>query len=141
MKGIFKSEDFEIPDEEFEDPRSGLGMNAMNTDVMYCVKIKIRIGSSIEWWKVLIDTGSRLNIVSSNVIPYPQRQKTKCPGVVTASGEIKTTEEAIIDVFVSQYEGIQVHAPLVTGLDCAMYLGTPFLSNFRRHESTYDEKS
>lgn len=88
MKWIFKSEDFEIPDEEFEDPRSGLGMNAMNADVMYCVKMKIRISSSIEWWKVLIDTGSRLNIVSSIVIPYPQRQKTKCPGVVTARGEI-----------------------------------------------------
>lgn len=50
-------------------------------------------------------------------------------------------EEDIIDFFVSQSEGIQVHAPLLTGIDCAMYLGTPFLSNFRRHGSSYDEKS
>ena len=80
-------------------------MNAMNIDVMYCVKMKITIGSSIEWWKVLIDIGSILNIGSDTAIPYPQRQKTKCPRVVTASGEIKTTEEPIIDVFISQSKG------------------------------------
>ena len=73
-----------------------------------------------------MDIGSRLNIVSDTVIESHLRRPTSCPKVTTASGDIRTTSEASVDIFLTDSIGIRVFCPIVTGMDCAMYLGTPF---------------
>ena len=76
----------EQPEEvEAEPDRMGLGCNIISRDVMYCVKMKVRIGTKTEYWKVLMDTGSRLNVVSDTVVAAHLRRPTSCPKITTAS--------------------------------------------------------
>jgi len=113
-------------EEEKEDERTSLGCNIMNRDVMYCIKMRVRIGNWYEDWKVLMDTGSRLNIVSDAVFSTHLRRPTACPRVITTSGEIETKTEAEIEVFLIEDTGVRIVCPMVPNMDCAMYLGTPF---------------
>lgn len=53
---------------EEEKDKTDFGCNTMNRDVMYCVKMKVKIGGQFEYWKVLLDTTSRLNIVSNTIV-------------------------------------------------------------------------
>ena len=68
---------------------------------MYCIKLKVRIGSKIEYWKVLMDIGSRLNIVSDTVVESHLKIPTSFPKVTTASGDIKITSKVSVDIFLT----------------------------------------
>ena len=92
----------EKEDSDDDTERTGLGCNILNRDVMYCVKMKVRIGSQYEYWKVLMDTGSRLNIVNNTVVSTHLRRPTTCPRVTTASGDITTVSEVEVDVFLTK---------------------------------------
>jgi len=99
------------------------------------------LGTKYEYWKILMDTGSRLNIVSDTVVSMNHRRPTACPKITTASGEITTRHEAEIDVFLDDKVGVHLVCPIVTGMDCAMYLGTPFFQNFEKHGAKLDTNS
>lgn len=126
-------------DDENDDERVGLGCNQINGDVMYCIKLKVRIGSKVEYWKVLMDTGSKLNIVNNTVVDTHLIRPTTCPKVATSSGDIITTSEVRVDIFLTDSIGINVDCPIVTGMDCTMYSGTPFFQNFQKHGVKFDQ--
>jgi len=89
-------------DDESEEERPGLSCHYVNQDVMYCVKLKVQVGNHTEFWKVLMDTGSRLNIVSDKVVPARLGRPTACPKVITASGAIPTKHEAEVNIFLTE---------------------------------------
>jgi len=89
----------------------------------------------------LMDTGYRLNIVSDRVVPAHLRRPTTCPKVITASGAIPTKHEAEVNIFLTENARVHLVCPIVPGIDCAMYLGTPFFKNFEKHGAKLDRAS
>lgn len=58
-----------------------------------------------------------------------------------ASGDIKTTSKFSVDIFLAEFIGIKVVCPILTGMDCTMYLGTPFFQNFMKHGAKFDQQT
>lgn len=121
-------------DDEDDDTREKLGLHSLvNKDTTYVVLVKVKIGSSIRRWKALMDTGSRLNVVNQYIIPVHLRQPTTCERIVSAGGDVQVQHQTVVDVILDQKTMVNLVCPLVTGIDCAMYLGTPFFKQFDVH--------
>lgn len=100
--------------------------------------MRIRIGNQYEDWKVLMDTGSRLNIFSDTVVSTHLKWPTACQRVITTNSEIETKKEEKIEIFLTKDIGERVVCPIVSNMNCATYLGTLFFQNFTKHGAKLD---
>ena len=88
-----------------------------------CLQEKFSIG---KFFLIQVHT-ARMNVIHPSLVPYSLRQEISLTSVTDANGNSNNPHETSLSVFLTEDAGLNITPILHPNLDCALYLGTPFL--------------
>ena len=71
---------------------------------------------------------ARINVIHPSLVPYSIRREISLTLVNNSNENSNTPYETSLSVFLTKYVGLNITTILHPNMDCALYLGTPFLA-------------